>query len=121
MCLIKTHIFPKLSSKPIKVWKVVDTSCNSYYRAPYERTAYTSNIVKCSTKCAIIKGVFKNVIKGEGVHAYISRYNAFNSECYLYSRHRKVIEAEIPPFTPYWIGKYGDIAATKMILKIGIK
>lgn len=121
MCLFKAHIFPKLSSKPIKVWKIVDTTYSKYYYAPYRRIIYTSNIVKCSTKYAIIKAIFKNNIKREGVHAYTSKLNALKSECFNYFPHVKIIEAVIPPFTPYWLGKYGDIAATKMILNIDVK
>ena len=113
MCLIKIHRFPKISSKPITVYKVL-IPLNRIFITPCQSCkVYIGDTIKA--RKAWWKGVFKEGIEGEGVHAYVSIDNAKEN---IYGND-VIAEVEIPPYTPYWIGKAGDMAASKMkIIKL---
>jgi hypothetical protein len=59
-----------------------------------------------------LRGLFGRYIKDQGVHSYIP---SVSDKLCLYSRER-ILKAEIPPFTPYWIGKLNDIASARLII-----
>lgn len=112
MCLCKSHRFPRISYKTITVYKVLEKIVDKImYRTPVIGTpVYLNDIIKA--KDCWIKGIFKYKIEKEGVHAfktYPEAYKRVVTRSYLI-----VAKVEIPPFTPYWIGKKGDIAASKM-------
>lgn len=56
------------------------------------------------------KNLFCRRIEGRGVHAFINKRKSTPRD-FLY-----IFEAEIPPFTTYWIGEDGDIAASRLII-----
>lgn len=113
MCLVKTHRLPKISRKPIQVYKVFKPIGCSLL-TPYQK--YACNVgdtIKAENSW--IKGIFKNEIEGEGVHAFIIGIVAFATANQYFDTY--VYLCEIPPFTPYWQGDCDDIAASKMIIK----
>lgn len=113
MCLYKTHLFPKRSNNPIKVYKNV-IIVNGKYRTPFiDLEVNIGDTIKA--KKHWFWGIFKTTIKSEGVHA--NRIPMSISTNFVSSWAEVVIiEAEIPPHVPYWIGKDGDIAASKIKL-----
>lgn len=118
MCLIATHFFPKISFKPIKVYKIVIETSNGRIRTPYQG----SNILKRA------KGIFffpkkQNnylTIYGGMIHAFRTREEAqkFSTGYFIHNHYSikdiKVITAYIPPFTRYYIGQDWDICAKRM-------
>lgn len=127
MCLVKTHIFPRFSFKKKFVYKFVVEydPLKASWTTPFWCTDITKGtILKASSSW--LKNFSSTAINGEGVHAYttIERAVAMGA-----SFHRQfplrykliVVRAEIPPFTAYWKGEGGEIAATKMIIKDKVK
>lgn len=112
MCLIKTHRFPKRSNKSITVFKELFI-INGKYRTPFiDLEVNIGDTIKA--KKHWFWGIFKKTITSEGVHAYSI---LTQRESCLKPFFRIVyIEAEIPPHTPYWIGKHGNIAASELKL-----
>ena len=118
MCLTKTHRLPKISRKPIQVYKVFEHNFDRLV-TPYKRQlCKVGETIKA--KHSWLKGIFKDEIWGEGVHAYVYKDTA-EDETYLFSSDVVVHLCEIPPFTPYWIGENDEIAASKMIIKERVK
>ena len=117
MCLYKTHWLPKISRKPIQVYKVLKRSHGRLVTPYQEQSCKIGETIKA--KNSWLKGILTNVIGEEGVHAYGDKESVENFiDCYLtFYRKLYVHICEIPPYTPYWIGKFGDIAASKMIIK----
>ena len=118
MCLYKTHWLPKISRKPIQVYKVFEPIIDGCLITPFQKYSYyVGETIKA--KHSWLKGIFKYEIDGEGIHAYRDKESVENFiDCYLpFYRKLYVHICEIPPFTPYWIGDWGDIAASKMIIK----
>ena len=113
MCLIKTHRFPKISRKPIQVYKVLRLEGDKLITPYQKQLCQVGKTIKA--KHSWLKGIFKDKIKGEGVHAYIIDAFAFTVSGHYINHY--VYPCEIPPFTPYWVGQSGDIAASKMIIK----
>lgn len=119
MCLDKSHWFPKISRKPIKVYKIFN-EYNGELHTPYQ-----GYICKCGDTIKAAKswisGLLTMYIGGEGVHAYSMCSMHALREMDIITDNEDIDAAlyvcEIPPFTPYWIGNYGDIAASKMIVK----
>ena len=112
MCLNKTHIFPKISRKPIIVCKLFFELSNGQLNTPYVGfQCKCGDIIKASKPW--YKGIFKNTIEEEGVHAYVFNrehyYQKFFNFHFIYC-----YICIIPPFTPYWTGENNDICATKM-------
>ena len=114
MCLYKTHMFPKISRKPIQVYKVFRLEGDKLITPYQEQSCKVGETIKA--KYSWIKGVLKNKIEGEGVHAFVSKCDA---DCLaVFGWFYRVYLCEIPPFTPYWIDDDDDeIAASKMIIK----
>ena len=111
MCLIKTHIFPKISSDPIKAYKVLKKDKEGY-RTPIR--LYSCNIGDTiKSELFWFVGILMETITGEGVHAYMTFADA---KYHKMERTDIIVEVEIPPFTPYWIGDDDDIAASRMKL-----
>lgn len=117
MCLYKTHWLPKISMKPIQVYKVLKHSHGRLVTPFKEQSCKIGETIKA--KNSWLKGIFKYEIEGEGIHSYRDKESVENFiDCYLpFYRKLYVHICEIPPFTPYWIGDRGDIAASKMIIK----
>lgn len=121
MCLIATHFFPKISFKPIKVYKIVLEDENGELTTPFMH----SKLLKRA------KGVFffpkiidrrlhrLHIEKGM-IHAFTTKRKAISIACdYVILNNRnnlniKVITAYIPSFTRYYLGKYWDICAKRM-------
>ena len=64
-------------------------------------------VLKASTPW--YKDLFSKEIERRGVHAYISIPR-------IWLEYYFIFEAEIPPFTPYWIGEDNEIAASNLII-----
>ena len=114
MCLTKTHRLPKISRKPIQVYKVLRLEGDKLITPYQKQLCQVGKTIKA--KHSWLKGIFKNEIEGEGVHAYEYKDTA-EATTYLFDYPVVVCLCEIPPFTPYWIGNLEDIAASKMIIK----
>lgn len=114
MCLIATHFFPKISFKPIKVYKVVTKDKNGKLSTAFVH----SDLLKRA------KGVFflpertpTRLYIGKGmIHAFATKEKAILAlyDYRMFNDNMKLITAYIPPFTRYYIGKYGDICAKRM-------
>ena len=113
MCLTKTHRLPKISRKPIQVYKVLRLEGDKLITPYQKQLCQVGKTIKA--KHSWLKGIFKDKIKGEGVHAYIVDAFAFTVSGHYINHY--VYPCEIPPFTPYWVGQSSDIAASKMIIK----
>ena len=111
MCLTKTHRLPKISRKPIQVYKAFNLIGDKLITPYQKQVCNIGETIKA--KHSWFKGILKNKIEGEGVHAYTVNIHTFSLQCY----YRVFYICEIPPFTPYWIGDCYDIAASKMIIK----
>lgn len=109
MCLYKKHKWPKIAWKPIKVYKELEISASGSLRTPIMREPVELNKPIKAYK-HWIHGINTKKIKAEGVHAYIGEGSACNT---LYT---VMFEAVIPRFSLYWLGRKGEIAATKMIV-----
>ena len=115
MCLIKLHRFPKISFKPVKVYKVFYNYEGDGYYTPYlfEGPLKTGDTIKA--KCNIFTNFYRiffgEFIDKEVVHAFISKTIAI--ERFPFTR-AVVLECIIPKFTLYWYGTEGEIAARKM-------
>lgn len=124
MCLCKTHWLPKISMKPIQVYKQFlymelyakwTEDKEEYLVTPFQQTRHNVGDTIIA-KDSWVKGVFADEISSEGVHAYIA--HPCTEQMILDGKWRFFwYICEIPPYTPYWIGKHGDIAASKMIIK----
>lgn len=126
MCLHKKHILPKISWKPITVYKIfLEHITEHTLYTPYEAYKVSGNVIKAKY-LSIPELTIEDSIEGCGVHAYQSLEGAKPNKSLLLDYHIKgyttsteVYECTIPPFTFYWEGKDGDIAARK--IKIGKK
>ncbi len=108
MCLIKTHRFPKISRKPIIVYKEFIEFNGQLITPCMCLHCQCGSVIKASDHW--FKGIFKNIIEGEGVHAYTNDYWKLK----ISDNNKYYYICEIPPYTPYWIGAYDEIAASKM-------
>ena len=108
MCLVKTHKFPKISFRPIIVYKVLIKSKGVL------TTPYQEEVVRLGETMKACKmwnlAISNKYIRGEGVHAFVDLEHA-KQECFLYGR---IFITKIPAFTFYWEGFFGDIAAKRM-------
>ena len=114
MCLYKTHAFPKISRKPIIVYKIF---AERGKRPKKLITPFTGYSYKIGDTIKAIKpwyyGIMRFGIDEEGVHAYYYKPTERDIVREL-RRKRGYYVCKIPPFTPYWIGTFGEIAASKM-------
>ena len=111
MCLYKTHRLPKISRKPIQCYKIFNVVESKNFKLSTGVYDYLCNIGDTiKSEYCWIRGIFKSNLEGEVVHAYKSKTNA-NMYCWV---DQCVCLCEIPPFTFYWYGKYGEIAASKI-------
>jgi hypothetical protein len=114
MCLDKTHVFPKISRKPITVYKIF---AERGKRPKKLITPFTGYSYKIGDTIKAIKpwyyGILPCCIEEEGVHAYCSKPTELDISIES-RRKRGYYICEIPPFTPYWIGNFDQIAASKM-------
>lgn len=122
MCLIKTHKWPKISEEKIEVYKVLlSNSCDLI--TPWMKEQVKD--MKLKAKHFYTDTVDLPTIEGEGVHAFVDYDKAAHEWIHIYygwyklkgSARPKIYKAVIPPKTPYWEGKHGDIAATELLIK----
>lgn len=121
MCLYTNWRFPRISTKPIKVIKKIEKTYNrdhSYrYITPCQRTLVTSRVL---TPEFDIENIFdfigvtlsfnteEHQIHGGFIHCYSCNNMPKTDECY---------EAEIPPYTLYFISDDGsEYCAKKLII-----
>ena len=115
MCLIKLRKFPKISFKPIKVYKTFYELENGYY-TPYvlKGPFKTGDTIK--SKCNIFRSFYRiffgRCIDTEGVHAFTSKIFAEAKFCHFSKT--AILECIIPRCTLYWYGTEGEIAARKI-------
>ncbi|MBO7079102.1 MAG: hypothetical protein J6W64_04770 [Bacilli bacterium] len=114
MCLAKTHRLPKISRKPIQVYKLFCKKEDNILCTPVVHyKCKLGDTIKASHSW--IRSLFAGEITSDGVHAFIIAGEYCFNLAYFYSA--DVYLCEIPPYTPYWIGENYDIAASKMIIK----
>lgn len=119
MCLIARHFFPKISFKPIKVYKMILEDKDGKLETAFRH----SKLLKRA------KGIFflpkrigpKLYVEKGMIHAFSTKEKAlFVRQDYIMFNHYinnlnvRIITAYIPPFTRYYIGEYGDICAKRM-------
>lgn len=113
MCLIKTHRLPKISRKPIQVYKRFFNYHTNILITPYQGLCCKpGDIIKARNSW--VKGIFTNEIEGEGVHAFKDYPTEIELAFIAMADVDDYYVCEIPPYTPYWIGDNRDIAASKM-------
>lgn len=111
MCLYKTHAFPKISRKPIIVYKIFVEQPKKLM-TPFTGYHYMiGDTIKATNPWYY--GIMISTICKEGVHAYYSKPTPRDILA-IRDMDMSYYICEIPPFTPYWIGRSGDIAASKM-------
>lgn len=118
MCLFVTHFFPKISFKPIKVYKVVIEDLNGKIKTPYQG----SKLLKRAKGIFFLPEKHNNdfIINKGMIHAFRLKEEAKSFEMgyfmlyYNSIKGIKTITAYIPPFTRYYIGEKGDICAKRM-------
>lgn len=119
MCLIKKHKFPKIAFKSIKVYKILYNYNNCLY-SPYFGCKVINKKIKAKY-FKIPEIVWEEDINGCGVHAFSTLKEAMqvkeNLEIFHQNPLMKIYECIIPPFTLYWNGKGGDIAARRINIK----
>ena len=115
MCLIKLRKFPKISFKPIKVYKVFYEQEDGYY-TPYlfKGPLKTGDTIK--SKCNIFRSFYRiffgECIDKEAVHAFTTK--TFAEAKFRNFSKTAILECIIPRFTLYWYGTEGEIAARKI-------
>jgi len=111
MCLYKIHKLPKIAWKPITCYKVVDKISSVNFATIYLGERYKLNMpIKASY---FNLGISKKELTGEVVHAYTiesAAHKRANITCSA-----SVLECVIPKFTIYWLGRYDEIGARKII------
>lgn len=117
MWLYATHTQPKVSNKPIKVYKVLRETRYGFLETPYQGkvVTFTNGIAKLKATQTWDETADGRIIGACGVHAFTDKSGAVK-ECSLLLEEVFVYEAKIPPFTPYWTGIDCDIAATELII-----
>jgi len=123
MCLIKSHRFPKIAWKPIKVYKVLVYFNKKLY------TPFFWSSVKLNSTIKANKKWYSNLddcfVSGEGIHSYRNFKDARECKKYLNTcnididRCYYIVESKIPRFSLYWEGidiNKSEIASTKLYL-----
>lgn len=121
MCLIKSHRFPKIAWKLIKVYKVLVYFNKKLY------TPFFWSSVKLNSTIKAHKKWYSNLddyfVSGEGVHSYRNFKDARECRKYLNTcnidRCYYIVESKIPRFSLYWEGmdiNKSEIASTKLYL-----
>ena len=114
MCLIKKRRLPKISRKPITVYKIIERY-NNFYMTPVREEYINLNSTLKAKDTSIYEMYCSSVIKGCGVHAYINLEKAQEvMETYYRRFHYIILKCVIPPNTYFWEGKGGDIAAREL-------
>lgn len=119
MCFLTKNRFFRISFRRKICYKVMDYNewkgmLNSVYY-PSKNGYHIGEVIKASSEkffhYLTSKRLFKksNLLEGEVVHAFKER-----PSCYV-SPIEKIVECEIPPFTPYWENDdHNEIAAFRM-------
>lgn len=115
MCLYKKHWFPKISRKPITVYKYCYTLPNNKIQTYVQnKTYFIGDTIK--NRYPWLLGLFSSTIGGIGVHAFVDAPTAYVIETSILkvNGNKDWYVCEIPPYTPYWIGLNKDIAASRI-------
>ena len=116
MCLFTDNSIPNVAEKPIKVYKLLNRKEPDAYQCICQ-----GDIVKIGETVKASKSNHQRLlwygsgylVEGEGVHAYVTKKDAQNTEFY----YEVITEWEIPAGAKYWLGNWhskGEIAATEM-------
>ena len=121
MCLVKLHRFPRISTKPIKCYKKVLVADETTFLTMAIRHKFSiGDTIKSKTNS--LWGIFFNKLTDEVVHAFtVSRFDIAYMNMYNTSLGRLwgstdsvFIECEIPPYTLYYLGDFGEIGASRI-------
>lgn len=121
MCMFKKHFLPKISSKPVEVYKILlKMRYSGELVTPYMRDVveegetmeadahWLTEFLSFMANNTIVHA-YETVSKATD-NSYLMRLNldsrSVGSVC--------IFKCEIPPYTPYWHGEHGEIGATKM-------
>ena len=122
MCLYTSTIQPQIAKKPIKVYKVlVSWDKNRYMSAcGFAQNIKVGDVIKAKEDTTDLKlktfgpAQGEYMVKGEGVHAYVTLDAAKNGR-FIYDF---ISEWEIPIGAKYWLGdnylSKDEIAASEM-------
>lgn len=122
MCLSKKSLLPRITIKPVKVYKVF-YSFNGNLFTPFIQYKVINKTIKAK-KFDIPEIFWEDRITWCGVHAFRNLVTAERAARSWITRAVDsklcpfvVCECVIPPFTLYWNGKEGDIAARRINIK----
>lgn len=112
MCLrIKKNSRKTLATKPMHVWKLLDSENLS----PYQSMLYKCDTVVKARMC-FERNSWDNSVDptmiGRGLHAYRTKKNAVESSGYG----DKVVRMTIPAGAHYYIGDDGDIVSDTLVV-----
>ena len=119
MCLLKLHKFPRISTKPIKCYKKVTFLFDNKWETAVARHAFCLGDTIKSEKNPLL-GIFHETLTWEVVHAfkegrddlgYMKDFNRVRRKLIFSPR---FIECEIPPYTLYYLGDFGEIGASRI-------
>lgn len=115
MCLFIDNPIPNVAKKTIKVYKLLNRDIKepNVYRCICQGNAIKIGQTIKASKSNYQKLLHYQPIRGEGVHGYITKEDALNTEFY----YDVITEWEIPAGAKYWLGNdcsKGEIAATEM-------
>lgn len=118
MCLLTRDNLPRLTIKPIKVYKVVRVNSDGFYGVFMHEHKFseinTENIFPLSSLWC--PGYYNHVNDGY-IHSYLNRNHAeLMSLSFDVPFNSTVIECIIPRFTFYFKGTNGDICSKKLII-----
>lgn len=108
------HKIPRISYKPIKVYKIVcirNHSIVSWFRN-YKIDLNTVTKPKGNYIKSLIKGFISGYLEEGFIHYYTSEETATEGE----NPYWVILEAYIPRFTLYMIGDYNEGAARRLIV-----
>lgn len=125
MCLNRKNWLPKFSIKPIQVYKILlqnPGTSKCLTPAMLEEVELGMTILAKKKWYGLI--LFPTTpIEGEAVHAitdpdsYLANYYLPQASLKYISLKYLIVEATIPPLTPYWIDKnMEEICSTKLII-----
>lgn len=108
------HKIPRISCKPIKVYKAVrtkeDSIVSNYVGYKIDLNTVTrpeGNYIK-----SLIKGFTCGYLEEGFIHYYTSKETATEGE----NPYRVILEAYIPRFTLYMMGDYNEGAARRLVV-----
>lgn len=119
MCLIKKHTFPKKSSKPITVYKVLKLQENLLYppyisyNGPVSIGEIYAGMDRYKNNHIVFRSIFKKEIEEGFIHSFNNLYTAREEAPYVDGK-KVIVECEIPADTFYYEGQSCDLASRKL-------